>query len=206
MQRELTRALEGVPHVTSVVWMEAAKHIHPPRLKEAVAEQINAMKDDVDVIFLGYGHCNSLKGIDAEFDTPIVQPQMDDCIAILLTPERYAEELRSEVGTWFMTPGWAELGGEMVMKELHMDRFADMGVDPEEMARELFAHYTRGLYIDTGVGDNERFLEMAGETCKTFNDIRLETTVSTSTVLEDHLARCVEIARAAAGEKTPSSP
>jgi hypothetical protein len=72
------------------------------------------------VVFLGYGYCQSLKGFDEEFDFPVILPQVDDCIALLLTPERYAEEIKKEVGTWFMTPGWAEVGAEMVIKELHL--------------------------------------------------------------------------------------
>ncbi len=193
MKRELDKALEGAEGITEVIYLEEGKHVYPIELKAAVMEKIDSIKDKVDVIFLGYGNCQSLKGIEDEFDIPIVHPQAEDCIAILLTPERYAEEITKEAGTWFMTPGWAELGVGMILKALRLDRFAGLGVDPMEMAKELFSNYTRGLYIDTGVGDNEYFIGKAKQSCDMF-DIRLEKTVSRSTILEDNIAKCREMA------------
>jgi len=162
-------------------------------MKQVIREQILSIKDRVDVIFLGCGYCQSLKGIEDEFDIPIVMPQMDDCIQILMTPQKYALEIRKEVGTWFMTPGWAEAGPELVIKELKADRVAKYGKDPLEIAKRLFVHYKRGLYVDTGVGDNERFLAKANEFCKTF-DLRLEKTEGTTSVLEQYLQNAREIA------------
>ena len=124
MKLELSKLLEGAPEFTEVIYLEIALHCFPQKMKEAIKEQILSIKDKVDVIFLGYGYCQSLKGIEDEFDIPIVMPQMDDCIQILMTPQKYASEIRKEVGTWFMTPGWAEAGAEMVIKELRADRVA----------------------------------------------------------------------------------
>jgi hypothetical protein len=115
-------------------------------MKETIRDEVNKLKERVDVVFLGYGYCQSLKGFDEEFDFPVILPQVDDCITLLLTPERYAEEIKKEVGTWFMTPGWAEVGADMVIKELHLDRAERYGKKPLDMARRLFTHYKRGLY------------------------------------------------------------
>ena len=191
MERELDKVLSRIEDIAEVIYLEEGKHVYPEKLKESVVQQINEIKDRVDVIFLGYGDCQSLKGIEDEFDIPIVHPRADDCIGILLTPDGYAEEVAKEAGTWFMTPGWAELGKEMIYKAMHLDR---LGIDKEtadELAQELFAGYSRGLYIDTGVGDNEYFLEKARESCELFN-IRLETVVAKSTILEDSLSKCRE--------------
>jgi len=193
MKRELDKVLSKVDGVTEVVYLEEGKHMYPDRLKISVREEIKAIKDKVDVIFLGYGHCQSLKGIEDEFDIPIIHPQAEDCIGILLTPERYAKELTKEAGTWFMTPGWAEAGVDMIMKVMHLDEYSNKEIDTKELTDELFASYTRGLYIDTGVGDDKYFTEKAKESCEMF-DVRLEKTVSTSTILEDSLAECREIA------------
>jgi hypothetical protein len=38
------------------------------------------------MIFLAYGYCQSLQGIEDELDLPFVLPQLDDCIQILMTP------------------------------------------------------------------------------------------------------------------------
>jgi hypothetical protein len=186
---ELQKVLPGHPEVSEVVWLESALHVYPQRMKETILAQINDMKERVDVIFLGYGFCQSLKGIEAEVDFPIVLPQYDDCLSILLTPERYAEEKRKEVGTWFMTPGWAEIGAELVIKELHLERARKYGKDPMEMAKRLFTHYRRGLNIDTGVGDTSHFLEKAAQFCQDFN-LALENTTAESGILDAELARC----------------
>lgn len=130
MQRELEKLLADMPGVEEIVWLDGALHVHPEKMKETIREEVNKFKGRVDVVFLGYGYCQSLKGLDQEFDFPVILPQVDDCIALLLTPERYAEEIRKEVGTWFMTPGWAEVGAEMVIKELRLDRAARYGKDP----------------------------------------------------------------------------
>jgi len=113
---------------------------------------------------------------------------------MLFTPERYAAEVKKEVGTWFMTPGWAEIGAELVIKELRLERARKYGRDPMDMAKRLFTHYRRGLYIDTGVGDNEQFVAMAEQFCRDFN-LTLERTSATSGILREELDRCVALAR-----------
>ena len=194
MKRELGRLLADRPEVTKVIYLEMALHVYPEKMKETIKAQIAAIKDEVDVVFLGYGFCQSLKGIENEVDIPVVMPQVDDCIAILFTPQRYAAEKRKEVGTWFMTPGWAEVGVEMVIKELHLDRARKYGKDPLEMAKRLFTHYKRGIYVDTGVGQSDHFAERAEAFCKDFN-LTLEKTTSDSKILEDVFAKCNEAAR-----------
>jgi len=189
MKRELERIFPAVPEISEIIWLEAALHCRPKSMKEVIVENINAIKDRVDVIFLGYGYCQSLKGIEDEFDIPIVMPQMDDCIQILMTPETYLQEIRKEVGTWFLTPGWAEVGVEMVIKENHLDRVVKYGKDPIEMAKRLFTHNRRGLFIDTGVGDNDLFIGKSEEFCKIF-DLKLDKMTAVSTVLEEHLEKC----------------
>ncbi len=193
MKLELNQLLQTIPEITEISYLEVALHCNPQRMKEVIREQIFSIKDKVDVIFLGYGYCQSLKGIEDEFDIPIVMPQMDDCIQILLTPQKYASEIRKEAGTWFMTPGWAEAGPELVIKELRADRVAKYGKDPLEIAKRFFVHYKRGLYVDTGVGSNGNFLTKGNEFCKTF-DLRLEKTEGTKSILEEYLQKAREIA------------
>lgn len=186
---ELEKVLPNRPEVTEVVWLESALHVYPERMKETIIDRINQMKERVDVIFLGYGYCQSLRGIEDEVDIPVVLPQYDDCLAMLMTPERYAEEMKKEVGTWFMTPGWAEIGAELVIKELHLERARKYGKDPMVLAKRLFTHYRRGLFVDTGVGDTGHFLEKAARFCRDF-DLSLETTAVESEILAAELEKC----------------
>ena len=188
---ELEKVLQAYPEVAEIVWLESALHVYPERMKQTIIERINGMKGEVDVIFLGYGYCQSLKGIEQEVDFPVILPQHDDCLAILLTPARYAEEKKKECGTWFMTPGWAEIGAELVIKELHLERARKYGKDPMAMAKRLFTHYRRGLYIDTGVGNDAYFQEKAAQFCRDF-DLVLEKTCAESGVLAEELEKCRE--------------
>lgn len=193
MKRELEKVLPAFPEVGEVVWLQSALHVNPQRMKGTILAEIEGMRGKVDAVFLGFGFCQSLRGIEAETDIPVHLPQYDDCLAILMTPERYEAEKKREVGTWFMTPGWAEIGAELVIKELRLDRARKYGRDPMEMARRLFTHYRRGLYVDTGVGEEERFVALAEEFCRDFN-LTLERTSAVSTILADELEKCRRLA------------
>ena len=189
MRLELEKVLPEFPEITEVLWLESALHIYPVRMKDTILDRINEMKGRVDVVFLGYGYCQSLKGIEEEVDIPVYLPQFDDCIAMLFGPERYAAEVKKEAGTWFMTPGWAEIGAELVIKELKLERARKYGKDPMVLAKRLFTHYRRGLYIDTGVGDNDLFLEKAEQVCRDF-DLVLEKTSAEPVILAQELEKC----------------
>lgn len=188
IRRELDKLLSNMFIEVETLYIESALHCNPNKMRKRIEEAISEMADHVDVIFLGYGYCNSLKGIDEQFKLPVILPQVDDCISLLLGPERRAEEVKCEVGTWFMTPGWAEVGAEMVIKELHLDRVARYGKDPIEMAKRLFTHYRRGLLIDTGLGDMDDSRRKAAEFCRLFN-LRLEETSATPVTLAMWLAQ-----------------
>ena len=188
LQLELEEILKKMQWSPEVIFLDAALHVSPQKMRSALIEQINGMAERVDTVFLGYGYCQSLQGIEDECQIPVILPQVDDCISLLLSPERYAEEMKKEIGTWFMTPGWAEVGAEMVIKELHLDRVIKYGKDPMQMARRLFTHYRRGLFIDTGVGDRPTSLKAAGKFCADFNLV-LERTEAEPYLLEDWLCK-----------------
>ena len=196
MKLELDKLLSKIPGITEIIYLEAALHCQPKKMKETILENMVSIKERVDVIFLGYGYCQSLKGIEEEIDIPVVMPQMDDCIQIFMTPQKYGEAIRKEVGTWFMSPGWAEVGVEMIIKENNLDRLVKYGKDPLEMAKRLFTHYRRVLYIDTGVGNDEYYIGKANEFCDIFT-LTLEKTTGSSAVLEEYLEIAQKIAQKA---------
>ena len=194
MKMELENLLPSFPEVTGVIYLEPGLHANPDKLRAAILAQMRAIEPCVDVIFLAYGFCRSLEGIESELSVAVVMPQMDDCIQILMTPQQYAVEIRKEVGTWFMSPGWAEVGVEMVIRELHLDRATRYGKDPIALAKRLFTHYRRVLCIDTGVGDPERFRKQARNFCDLFQ-LTMEKVEGTSCILQEHLDKAREIAR-----------
>ena len=63
--------------------------------------------------------------LPSNFKIPVFYPQADDCIGVLLGQDRYKEELQKEAGTWFLTPGWTEMGMEFVFHELELSRIAE---------------------------------------------------------------------------------
>jgi PII-like signaling protein len=74
MKLELDQLLKEVPEMTEVIYLEVALHCFFQKMKEIIKEQIHAIQEKVDVIFLGYGYCQALKGIEDEFEIPIVMP------------------------------------------------------------------------------------------------------------------------------------
>lgn len=192
MKMELEKALKDFEWSNDVVYLDAALHVNPEKMRERIVEEVEKIASDVDGVFLGYGFCQSLKGIEENCSVPVVLPQVDDCISLLMGPERYAQEVKKEVGTWFMTPGWAEIGAEMVIKELHLDRVVKYGRDPMDMARRVFQHYRRGLLVDTGVGDWEETVSQARKFCEDFN-LDLEETRSNPVLLSEWLAKAPQL-------------
>lgn len=146
-----------------ILFLDSALHTVPNELKDKLIFHINDMAQTVDAVFLGYGTCQSLKGIEDEVSIPLIHPKEDDCICLMLDPDRFAQELEKQVGTWFVTPGWAEVGMKMVIKELKLDRVRKLGKDPLEIAKMMFTNYKRSLLINTGVGDRDQIMEKTQE-------------------------------------------
>lgn len=198
IRNEIAALIEGDPDITEVVYLEAALHIHPERMRDAIVGQIDALEGQVDAVFLGYGYCQSLKGIEELVTVPTVLPPYDDCIVFLLGPDRYREEIGREVGTWFMSPGWAEVSAEMVIKELKLDRAIKYGRDPMEMAKRLFTHYRRGLFFNTGLAEEDLgpYREKAQRFCSDFG-LRFEEAESApASILREQLERAKRLAAA----------
>lgn len=203
IKNEIGRLVENDPDISEVIFLEAALHIHPERVRDAIVEQINALEGRVDAVFLGYGYCQSLKDVERLVTVPTVLPPYDDCIMFMMSPERYAAEIEHEVGTWFMSPGWAEVAADMVIKELKLDRAAMYGRDPMEMAKRLFTHYKRGLFFNTGLtpAELEPYRAKAMQFCHDFNLAFEEADVPESRLLRQELDRCKRLAaRAATGQ------
>ena len=203
IKQEIARLVENDPDVIEVIYLEAALHIYPEKMRDAIVEQINALEGKVDAVFLGYGYCQSLRDIEQLVNVPTVLPPYDDCIMIMLTPERYTEEIKHEVGTWFMSPGWAEVAAHMVIKELKLDRALKYGRDPMEMAKRLFTHYKRGLFFNTGMPAEELapYREKGQQFCEDFSLAFEETEVAGSPILSAELERCKRLAAEKIGEE-----
>lgn len=132
-------------------------HIEPDRLLMEVRREILEMQEQVDAIVLGYGRCQAMDRLGENFKVPVLRPQAEDCIGILLGQNKYEEELRQIPGTWFLSPGWTRMGTEFVFHELQINRIGRKDIEPLQLAKRMLNGFTRALYIyvDLGVDRDE---------------------------------------------------
>ena len=191
LEREVRAVIQDVPEVASLEVMEWGLHTRPELLLETLVERIRSLQNHVDVIMLGYGRCMALDRLPDDFKVPVFYPEGDDCIGVLLGQERYAQALQEEAGTWFLTPGWTEMGMEFIFHELQVNRLAEKGIDPLKVAHRMLKDYTRALFIDMNLGDQERLLTKAQEIAQEFH-LRLERTEGSLAGLKATLSRALQ--------------
>jgi hypothetical protein len=148
LKREIHAVVNNVPEVTHVDVAEWGLHLQPDLLLETLSRRIRNVQHHVDAIMLGYGRCQALDRLPDDFVVPVVYPEGEDCIGVLLGQERYDQELKQTPGTWFLTPGWTELGMEFIFKELQVQRLAEKGHDPIEIAHRMLTDFSRALFIN----------------------------------------------------------
>lgn len=163
LEREIEYLTKGDPDFTYREYIEFALHENPPEMKRVLKEKVNALKGQVDAVFLGYAICNSLDGITKELDVPTVMLPGVDCIDALLGPDEYNREKKICPGTWFCSPGWAMEGTNGLIKEMHLDSMIDDGYDPSFFFDIIFQSYERTLFIDDGIGNADMYEAKARE-------------------------------------------
>jgi hypothetical protein len=196
LKREIEFMTKDDPEIVHREYLEFALHIDSANLKATVKEKVNSLKGKVDAVFLGYAICQSLRDVTKEVDVPTAMLESDDCIGAFITPSEYEKEKRKCTGTWFSSPGWAELGVEGAVKELHLDSMKDQGYDAMYFLKMLFEGYSRCLYIYTGVEDEEHYKGKSEGFAKSLN-LRHECRSCDMRVLERALSHSKELGRAA---------
>ena len=195
LEKEIKQIVRGVPEVCHLEVMEWGLHTQPDLLSKTLCRRIEVLQEKVQAIVLGYGRCQALDKIPQNYKVPIYYPQAEDCIGVLLGQKRYDQELKKEAGTWFLTPGWTEMGMEFIFHELQLNHLAQKNIDPLKVAHRMLKDYTRALFIDTQVGSRKRLLEKAQMIADEFH-LRLETTrgslVQLENTLKQALSRSVE--------------
>jgi len=179
--RELARRFPEIGPLEKMPW---GLHMDPERLLDQVRRKIIDLQDRVDAIVLGYGRCQTLDRLGEGFRVPVVRPEGEDCIGVLLGQERYEEELQRESGTWFLSPGWTRMGIRSVFGQLQTGGFGRRKIDPLKTARRMLEGYTRALFIRMGLGPEEKELpEKAGGIASDLG-LRLEQTEGSLARLE----------------------
>ena len=168
-------------------------------MKRVVVEKVNALKGQVDAVFLGYAICNSLENVTQEFEVPAVMLPGADCIDALLGPEEYKNEKKKCTGTWFCSPGWAMEGTNGLIKELHLDSMVEEGYDPSFFFDIIFDSYERTLFIDDGIGDADKY---EAEARKFSDEIGLRTECRTCNLdrIKETIEKTKELGRSITSE------
>ena len=175
LEKEIKQIAQNIPEVGHLEVMDWGLHTQPDLLLKTLCHRIEKLQDKLQAIVLGYGRCQALDKIPQNYKVPVYYPRADDCIGVLLGQKHYEQELKNEAGTWFLTPGWTEMGMEFIFHELQLNHLADKNIDPLKVAHRMLQDYTRALLIDTQVGNQERLLEKARMIADEFH-LRLETT------------------------------
>lgn len=193
LEKEIKAVIKNVSEVSHLEVMEWGLHIDPDVLLKKLVERILVLQEDVNAIMLGYGRCQALHKLPNNFKVPIFYPPADDCISVLLGQDRYAEELQKEAGTWFLTPGWTELGMECIFHEFQVHSIHGKSTDPLQLAHRMLKEFTRALFIEMKFGENTtELLNKAYNIANEFN-LRLERTAGSLRLLENTLNRALQI-------------
>ncbi|MEN3036791.1 MAG: DUF1638 domain-containing protein [Candidatus Methanosuratincola petrocarbonis] len=192
-RKELEMVTGGDPDVVHKEYLDFGLHAYPETLRRAITEKVNSLEGRVDAVFIGYGICQSLKGISGELRVPALRLDCDDCIATLLTPPIYEAERRKCAGTFFVTPFFAERGMEGMMKELRLDSPKFQRYDKMWFIRRLFDGYSRALFVDTGVGNRERYEALSRAFAEELG-LKHEATKGTVSVLAEALSKAKQLA------------
>jgi hypothetical protein len=191
-EKEIRAVIRGVPEVSHLEVMEWGLHIQPNRLLEKVNQSIRSLEGNVGAVMLGYGRCQALDKLPSDFTFPVLRPEGEDCIGVLLGQHRYEEELKREAGTWFLTPGWTELGMEFIFKQLQLENLAEKGLDPIKVAHRMLKDFTRSLFIDMRLENGSELWEKALSISNEF-DLRMESTEGSLEGLIDTLNRAIKV-------------
>ncbi len=195
---EIGALAAGIPDIVHLERMPWGLHVEPDRLLAEVRAKIEGLQERVDAIVLGYGRCQAFDRLGDGFRVPVLRPEAEDCIGVLLGQARYEEELRKEPGTWFLSPGWTRMGTDFVFRELQIHRLGRGDIDPLALARRMLEGFSRALLIDGCPGGGSAELEARARRIAADLGLRLERTAGSCDLLAATIARALAVSRQAA--------
>ncbi len=200
-ERNLEPLIKDDPDIVHKEYLEFGLHEYPDELKKAVIDKVNSLEGKVDAVLLGYGICNSLKDITSQVKVPTIQLRGDDCIGVLIAPEEYAAERKKCAGTMYHTPYFALMNREWFEKKMreHMPNYEELGLSLDWYMQKMFDGYTRVLFIDDGLGEIEKYVELSKQFAAELN-LRHECRLGTAEILKQSLAMTKELAMANCGK------
>ncbi len=134
-----------------IFWKDDTLHANPEKLKGALQEQIDTVKEPSELL-MAYGNCgNGLLGLKSGIHRLII-PRYADCISILLHKREDMNTLRTN--TYFVTRGW--LNGEMGLEQEYAYTLKRYGEKRTKRIMDaLYRHYRYLMMIETDAYDPE---------------------------------------------------
>jgi hypothetical protein len=179
--------LEGlIPEGTETAFMEFGLHDYPDRLTKRVQEEIDRT-NGVDAILLGYGMCSmSILGVQSDRHRLVI-PRTHDCIGIFLgSGKKYKEQVFSNPGTYYLTKGWINHGGDPY--KVYKKWLEQYGEDRARvLLQKTVGNYKRLAYIETGQEDQSEFIDYARNAAENL-DLTFEKVKGNRSILEKMLA------------------
>jgi len=194
LKSEIQTLAGKIPQISHMKEMPYGLHIDPEELLAEVRRQIIVLQEHVDVIVLGYGRCQSLDRLGKNFKVPVLLPEAEDCIGVLLGQKRYEKEIKNIPGTWFLSPGWTRMGTEFVFLELQLSRIGHKNIDPLQLARRMLDGFSRALYIDIPSCDENEELRLKAQKISEDLGLRLEETKGSCDMLEKVIRQALYVA------------
>lgn len=159
MEKELKQFKNGE---MDFIFLDYGLHRTPEQMGQAIQLEIEKVSDHpYDGIVLGYGLCsNGIVGVQSKVH-PLIIPRIHDCISLFLgSIESYQHQSKEHPGTYYLTPGWIEKGQTPISKYESYE--TSYGKDTAQwVLHEEMKHYTRIVFIDTGVDTFECYRTIA---------------------------------------------
>jgi hypothetical protein len=194
-EKEIDLLTEGDHDIVYKEYVEFGEHVFPEKMKETLIKKVNALEGKVDSVFLGYGVCQSLKGVTNSLRVPTIMLEADDCIGTFLTQAGYEAERKKCTGTWFAIPFFSDMAIEKLTKEMHLDKIKNPKYDAMWFIRKFFEGYSRALYVDTGIGERESYESKSMDFAQLLN-LRHESMDGTLALLKEGIEKAKTLAQA----------
>lgn len=174
-----------------IIWQKPiVLHLNPHELKDEVFATLHRLQPHCSALLLFYGLCGNaflnFPALVKEFQVPVAiltdrsEQVVDDCIGVASGGcNEYLQLLRSNPGTFYLTPMWASNWRQF---------FQDIRViedgDNLDGAKYVFEYmgYRKVLKLNTGLGDSGEFEDKVTEFSQVFHFLQVEQICNTEVV------------------------
>ncbi len=145
---------------TRVMVMDYGLHLTPQKMRAAIQQQIDDLATP-HIVLIGFGLCgNGLVGLKSRHHTLVI-PRVDDCVALFFGSRKtYLREFQAEPGTYYLTPGWLECGGEP--RSEYLKCVEKYGTEKAMLiSNTLYGRYRKACFIALSAAELEQYRAQA---------------------------------------------